>query len=83
MSIYLLDTTLVTRVQEERFDARFIAPVMFTPCVGARDRETAKNLAEAFRRGDSAKVRSLRRKKSPDESCWCSGNGWWLSTSEI
>jgi protein-L-isoaspartate(D-aspartate) O-methyltransferase len=74
---------LVTRVQEERFDARFIAPVMFTPCVGARDSETAKNLAEAFRRGDSAKVRSLRRKKPPDESCWCSGNGWWLSTSEI
>jgi protein-L-isoaspartate(D-aspartate) O-methyltransferase len=73
---------LITRVTEEKFDARFISPVMIIPCVGARDAETAKKLAEAFKRGDSGKVRSLRRKTSPDETCWCSGNGWWLSTFE-
>jgi protein-L-isoaspartate(D-aspartate) O-methyltransferase len=73
---------LITRVTEAQFDARFVSPVMIIPCVGARDEETAKKLAEAFKRGDSGKVRSLRLKASPDETCWCSGNGWWLSTSE-
>jgi protein-L-isoaspartate(D-aspartate) O-methyltransferase len=73
---------LVTGAAEERFDARFVSPVMIIPCVGARDSETAKKLAHAFKRGDSGRVRSLRRKTEPDESCWFSGNGWWLSTSE-
>jgi protein-L-isoaspartate(D-aspartate) O-methyltransferase len=72
----------VTRLKEERFDARFLCPVMIIPCVGARDSQTAKHLAEAFKRGDSEKVRSLRRRALPDETCWCSGSGWWLSTSE-
>ncbi|HET6216248.1 MAG TPA: rRNA adenine N-6-methyltransferase family protein [Acidobacteriaceae bacterium] len=73
---------LITRVTEKQFDARFISPVVIIPCVGARDQETAKRLAEAFKRGDSGKVRSLKLGTSPDETCWCSGNGWWLSTSE-
>lgn len=72
---------LVTRVTEERLDARFLCPVMIIPCAGARDAETAKKLADAFKRGDSANVRSLRRWSTPDDSCWCSGNGWWLSTT--
>ena len=73
---------LVTRVGGERFDARFVCPVMIFPCVGGRDEETGKKLAEAFRRGHVSAVRSLRRKTPPDESCWCAGDGWWLSTSE-
>lgn len=64
------------------FGARFIMPVMFIPCVGARDDETAKKLADAFHRGDMKNVRSLRRHTVPDDTCWCSGNGWWLSTKE-
>ena len=71
---------LITRTPAEKFDARFIMPVMFIPCLGARDDETAKKLAEAFKRGDMRNVRSLRRHTPPDETCWCSGNGWWLST---
>jgi len=70
---------LVTQSSPNHFDARFLYPVMFVPCVGARDDETAKKLSEAFKRGDMGKVQSLRRNTSPDESCWCSGNGWWLS----
>ncbi len=70
---------LVTQSSPNRFDARFLYPVMFVPCVGARDGETAKKLSEAFKRGDMGKVQSLRRNTSPDESCWCAGNGWWLS----
>jgi protein-L-isoaspartate(D-aspartate) O-methyltransferase len=72
---------LVTRSGEGRLDARFVMPVMFTPCLGARDNATAGKLAEAFKRGDWATVRSLRRKTTADETCWCEGNGWWLSTA--
>jgi protein-L-isoaspartate(D-aspartate) O-methyltransferase len=72
---------LITRTPAEKFDARFLMPVMFIACVGARDEETARKLAEAFRRGDMRNVRSLRRNTPPDETCWCSGNGWWLSTA--
>jgi protein-L-isoaspartate(D-aspartate) O-methyltransferase len=73
---------LVTRTRSGSFDARFIMPVMFIPCVGARDPETAKKLAAAFQRGDMKNVRSLHRNTTPDETCWCSGPGWWLSTAE-
>ena len=73
---------LITRASEKSFDARFISPAAFIPCVGARDEATAGKLAEAFRRGDWANVRSLRRQTVPDDTCWCSGNGWWLSTSD-
>jgi protein-L-isoaspartate(D-aspartate) O-methyltransferase len=73
---------LITRVPPDSYSARFLMPVMFIPCVGARDDETAKKLAEAFKRGDLRNVRSLRRNTPPDDTCWCSGNGWWLSTAE-
>src|SRR5262249_28582414 len=67
--------------RQDAFDARFIMPVLFIPCAGARDEETARRLAEAFQRGDMKNVRSLRRNSAPDETCWCAGNGWWLSTA--
>ena len=73
---------LVTQSSPDHFDARFLFPVMFIPCAGARDDETAKKLSEAFKRGDMKNVQSLRRKTAPDETCWCSGNGWWLSTGK-
>jgi protein-L-isoaspartate(D-aspartate) O-methyltransferase len=73
---------LITRMPPDRYSARFVMPVMFIPCLGARDEETAKKLAEAFKRGDSRNVRSLRRNTAPDDTCWWSGNGWWLSTEE-
>ena len=74
---------LITHASTDRFGARFICPAMFIPCVGARDEETALKLSEAFKRSDFRNVRSLRRNTSPDETCWCSGDGWWLSTSQI
>ena len=64
-----------------RYDARFVCPAAFIPCAGARDPETAAKLSEAFRRGDLKSVRSLRRGSAPDDTCWVSGNGWWLSTA--
>ena len=64
----------------DHFDARFVCAAMFVPCFGARDEETAQKLSAAFKRADSNNVRTLRRNSKPDDSCWCAGNGWWLST---
>jgi protein-L-isoaspartate(D-aspartate) O-methyltransferase len=73
---------LVTRGANDAFEARMLLPVMFIPCVGARDEETAKKLSEAFKKGTMRDVRSLQRGSTPpDETCWCAGNGWWLSTA--
>lgn len=74
---------LVTRATTDSFHARFICHAMFIPCLGARDNDTASKLSEAFRRGDMNKVRSLHRNVHVDETCWCSGKRWWLSTSAI
>jgi len=71
---------LVTRTGTDHFDARFVCAAMFVPCFGARDEETAQKLSAAFKRADSNNVRTLRRNSKPDDSCWCAGNGWWLST---
>lgn len=70
---------LVTKGNESNFDARFIVPAMFTPCIGARDDKVASRLGDAFKRGDSRQVRSLRRNTEPDGTCWCHGDTWWLS----
>lgn len=70
---------LVTKSGEDRFDARFVIPVMFIPCIGARDDEVGSRLTDAFKRGDSRQVRSLHRRTQPDNSCWCYGDNWWLS----
>ena len=48
----------------------------------AQDEAEAKRLSEAFARGDVRRIRSLRRGSMPDETCWLSGDGWWLSTRE-
>jgi protein-L-isoaspartate(D-aspartate) O-methyltransferase len=72
---------LVTRSGADRFDARFVCPAMFVPCFGARDDETAQKLSAAFKRGELQRVRSLRRNSQPDDTCWCAGDGWWLSNA--
>jgi protein-L-isoaspartate(D-aspartate) O-methyltransferase len=71
---------LIERVAAEQYDASFICGAAFIPCAGARDEETAAKLLAAFQRGDSRKVKSLRRGTLPDETCWCAGSNWWLST---
>jgi len=73
---------LVTRTATDHFDARFVCDAMFVPCFGARDEETAQKLSAAFKRGDSNNVRTLRRNSKPDDTCWCAGNGWWLSIAD-
>jgi protein-L-isoaspartate(D-aspartate) O-methyltransferase len=70
---------LIERREDGAFAARFLMQVQFVPCVGARDELTAQRLTGAFRRNDWKRVGSLHRNDELDDSCWCSGSGWWLS----
>ena len=72
---------LITRQEDETFAARFLLQAQFVPCIGARSEKTAERLSEAFRNSNWTRVKSLHRNDAIDESCWCSGPGWWLSTN--
>jgi protein-L-isoaspartate(D-aspartate) O-methyltransferase len=72
---------LVTKKDDGGFATRFLMQVQFVPCIGARDEVAAQRLSKAFRDSGWAKVRSLHRNDALDESCWFSGDGWWLSTA--
>ena len=74
---------LVKRASAGTFEARFVMQVVFIPCVGARDAETAQKLSEAFERGGWNTVCSLRRNMPPDQTCWVAGANWWLSTASL
>jgi protein-L-isoaspartate(D-aspartate) O-methyltransferase len=61
--------------------ARFVTRAGFIPCAGPQDDETGRRLAAAFAAGGSDRVQSFRVDDEPDASCWCRGDGWWLSTA--
>lgn len=71
---------LITKKEDGGFAARFLLQAQFVPCIGARLETTAQKLTEAFRHSKWSKVKSLHRNDAVDDSCWCSGPGWWLST---
>jgi protein-L-isoaspartate(D-aspartate) O-methyltransferase len=71
---------LITRTDGDVWAARFLFQAQFVGCAGARDLAAERRLAEAFRRRNWSKVKSLHRNDAPDESCWLAGAGWWLST---
>jgi protein-L-isoaspartate(D-aspartate) O-methyltransferase len=71
---------LVTKQEDGSFTARFLLQAQFVPCIGARNEATEPKLAEAFGNSSWTKVRSLHRNDEADDSCWCFGPGWWLST---
>lgn len=74
---------LVTRPQESRaWPAKFFSGVVFIACKGAQDPAVAVRLDEAFRRGGSGDVKSLRFGPEPRETDWLRGDGWALSTEE-
>lgn len=71
---------LLTR-GENGFSARFLQRVAFIPFRGARDAETARDLAAALRRDGGASVRSLRRDPHPAAAdCWLHRPDVCLST---
>lgn len=71
---------LLTRRAEDAWSARFLCGVQFVPCAGATSLPASRALRDAFRRDNWSQVKSLVRDDRPDDSCWCAGPGWWLST---
>ena len=72
---------IVTRPERgEAWPARLLTGVVFIPCEGAQDTEMGRKLDEAFRRGRTDRVRSLRFGHAPSETDWVRGDGWALST---
>jgi protein-L-isoaspartate(D-aspartate) O-methyltransferase len=72
---------LVTRPEHgDAWPARIFSGVVFIACEGAQDAHIGRKLGEAFRRGGSGDVRSLRFGGEPSASDWLSGDGWALST---
>ncbi len=72
---------IVTRPERgEAWPARLLTGVVFIPCEGAQDAEMGRKLDEAFRRGRTDRVRSLRFGDAPSETDWVRGDGWALST---
>ncbi len=74
---------LIQRIDESLHSAKFILPVDFIPCIGARDEKVAFELVDTFEGGDALEVKSLHRDKSPDDSCWFQWEDCWLSTNPI
>jgi protein-L-isoaspartate(D-aspartate) O-methyltransferase len=74
---------LASRTSTTAFAAQFVCGAMFTPCIGARDDETGKRLADVFARTNVGTVRSLRFDPTPDATSWFAGQGWWLSTRSV
>jgi protein-L-isoaspartate(D-aspartate) O-methyltransferase len=73
---------LITRPdQGSAWPAKFVGRASFIGCIGLEDEEAGRRLTEAFSKNWN-KVRSLRLDKSPDDSCWFAGDGWWLSTAD-
>ncbi len=74
---------LLRKASAPFFNARFISPVSFIPCVGARDKATAERLTIAYRDGSAQTARTLVQNNSPDASCVFAGAGWWLSRLSV
>lgn len=64
--------------QGERWPARFLFPVAFIACEAEHDRAAERRLAARLADESWREVRTLRF-DAPDDSCWFSGAGWWLS----
>jgi protein-L-isoaspartate(D-aspartate) O-methyltransferase len=73
---------LVTRRAEHVFAAQALMRVAFIPCIGARDDDASKSLTHALESHSLQRVKSLRRDDRPDDTAWCAGAGWWLSSAE-
>jgi len=72
---------LVTRPQSGGvWPAKFLSGVVFIACEGVQDPVTAVRLDEAFRRGGSGQVKSLRFGAEARDTDWLRGEGWALST---
>lgn len=61
--------------------ASFVSPAAFIACSGQQDEAMARLLQAAFAGGALNRVQSFRIDDAFDDTCWCKGDGWWLSTA--
>jgi protein-L-isoaspartate(D-aspartate) O-methyltransferase len=73
---------LITRRESGGYAATVVTRAAFIPCIGARDDATSDTVATALETRSVREIRSLRRDGIPDETAWCAGEGWWLSTAD-
>ena len=72
---------IVTRLGA-RYPVRFASRTGIIACAGGRDAAAEARLAAALARADYTAIKSLRRPpEEPDDTCWLTGEGWWLSTA--
>jgi protein-L-isoaspartate(D-aspartate) O-methyltransferase len=70
--------------ETQRYSVRYAGQIGIIPCIGGRDPVAEERLRAALARSRLATVRSLRRAPGqPDETCWLTGDGWWLSTAGV
>jgi protein-L-isoaspartate(D-aspartate) O-methyltransferase len=70
--------------ETQRYSVRYAGQIGIIPCIGGRDPVAEERLRAALARSRLATVRSLRRApEQPDETCWLTGDGWWLSTAGV
>jgi len=72
---------LVTRLTSENYAAQVLLPVMFIPCIGARDDVASQALTSAIQTRAIFATKSLHRGTAPDKTACCICNNWWLSSS--
>ena len=72
----------ITRTSANSYAASAFTRVAFIPCIGARDDATSASLTAALERQSLKEVRSLKRNTPPDNTAWCLGTDWWLSTAD-
>ncbi|MBT9457051.1 MAG: methyltransferase domain-containing protein [Burkholderiaceae bacterium] len=72
----------ITRLGAQTYAAEAMMRAAFIPCIGARDDAASASLFAALERQSLKAVRSLRRDGTPDDTAWCVGAGWWLSSAE-
>jgi protein-L-isoaspartate(D-aspartate) O-methyltransferase len=71
---------LFTRVDGDRWPARFTGGVAIYPCSGARDEASDAALSDMFKRGGVGKLQSLRRDDhAADETCLMHQSAFCLS----
>ena len=73
---------LIRRAEGAVWPGRFISPAAFISCAGPQDDEGGHRLNAAFATGEAKNARSFRTDHPTDQTCWCAGDGWWLSTAD-
>lgn len=74
---------LVTRHSTTSYAACVVTRAGFIPCIGARNDAASKALSVAVETQSIKAVKSLHRNTEPDDTAWCVGESWWLSTTEL